>query len=82
MNAAEVATVHTSRYVPQLCTNVCQDTESKWIIETLTHVHQQHVLRNKFLVLPIHVIIAVWFHENTTLLLPLLTSGFFVLSST
>jgi len=42
------------------------------------HVHQQHVLRNKFLlVLPIYVKIPVWIHESNTLLLHLVTSEFF-----
>jgi hypothetical protein len=34
VNAAEVVTVHTSRYVHQLCTDVCQDTDSTWGMET------------------------------------------------
>jgi hypothetical protein len=82
VNDAEVVTGHTSRYVSQLRTNAYQDTESTRGIATCTQVHQQHVVRDKILVLPIYVITAVWIHESTTLLLQLVTSEFFVLSST
>ena len=40
------------------------------------HVRQQHVL-DKFPFLPIPVMIALWIHESSTLLLHLVTSEFF-----
>jgi len=74
VSAAGVVTVHNSSYVPQLCTNVYQDTESTWGIETCAPTARfAHSCNNSSLEPWKYYIFATFsdFHGSTTLLVHL-----------